>query len=83
MSESGSSLADSQYVDRMLPVALLIGSLALLAIGSVLTLATARTNEVRIEPVLGRGRVLAAIAIFADVAGIVGTCIAIYLLVRG
>jgi hypothetical protein len=67
----------------MLPVALLIGSLVVLGIGSVLTLATARTNEVTIEPVLSRGRILAAVAIVADVAGIVGTCIAIYFLVSG
>ena len=65
----------------MMPVALLLGSLAVLGIGWVLTLATTRTNEVTIEPVLSRGRVLAAVAVLADVAGAVGTCVAIYLLV--
>ena len=67
----------------MTPIALLIGSLAVLCIGWLLTLKTTRTNEVTIEPVLSRGRVLAAVAVLADVAGAVGTCVAIYLLVSG
>jgi hypothetical protein len=83
MPELGEPLADSKYVDQMTPVVLLIGSLAVLGIGWVLTLATTRTNEVRIEPVLSRGRVLAAVAVLADVAGAIGACIAIYLLVTG
>lgn len=67
----------------MTPIALLIGSLAVLGIGWLLTLKTTRTNEVTIEPVLSRGRVLAAVAVLADVAGAVGACVAIYLLVTG
>jgi hypothetical protein len=67
----------------MTPMALLIGSLAVLGIGWLLTLKTTRTNEVTIEPVLSRGRILAAVAVLADVAGAVGACIAIYLVVTG
>jgi len=66
----------------MSPVALLIGSLAILGLGYVLTLVTSRVNEVQIEPVLSRGRIMAAIAILAYVAGIAGMGIAIYLLLK-
>jgi hypothetical protein len=73
----------SRYDHDMPPVVLLVGSLAVLGIAAVLTSATTRVNEVRIERVLSAGRVMAGVAILASIAGVVGAGIAAYFLLRG
>jgi len=67
----------------MRPVTLLVVSLAVLALGAVLTVATSRVNETRLEGKASPGRIAAAIAVLADAAGVVGIGVAIVLLLKG
>jgi hypothetical protein len=65
------------------PVTLLVVSLAVLALGAVLTAATSRVNETSLDGKAGAGRIAAAVAVLADAAGVVGVGVAIVLLLKG
>jgi ABC-type Zn uptake system ZnuABC Zn-binding protein ZnuA len=65
------------------PIALLFVSLVVLAVGLVLTAATSRANETALDSTMGAARIVAAIAVLADVAGVVGAGVAVVLLLKG
>jgi ABC-type Zn uptake system ZnuABC Zn-binding protein ZnuA len=65
------------------PIALLFVSLVVLAVGLVLTAATSRANETALDSTRGAARIVAAIAVLADVAGVVGAGVAVVLLLKG
>jgi len=65
------------------PLGLLFVSLVVLGVGVILTAATSRVSETTLDSTLGAGRIAAAIAVLADVAGVVGAGIAIVLLLKG
>ena len=67
----------------MSPFALLFWSVVVLAVGIVLTVATSRANETALDSTMGVARIVAAIAVLADVAGVVGTGVAVVLLLKG
>lgn len=67
----------------MSPIALLFVSLVVLAVGLVLTAATSRANETALDSTMGAARIVAAIAVLADVAGVVGAGVAVVLLLKG
>jgi hypothetical protein len=58
-------------------------SLAVLSVGVLLAAATTRINVTVVERGVTTGRVIAAIALLAIGAGVVGTVIAVARLVRG
>jgi hypothetical protein len=65
------------------PFALLFVSLVVLGVGLILTAATSRESETALDGAVGVARVVAAIAVLADIAGVVGAGIAIVLLLKG
>ena len=67
----------------MSPLALLFVSLIVLGVGVVLTAATSRESETALDGAMGAARIAAAIAVLADIAGVVGTGVAIVLLLKG
>ncbi len=67
----------------MSPIAMFGASLAVLSVGVVLAAVTARTNVTAVERGVTTGRVVAAIALLAIGAGVVGTVIAVVRLVGG
>jgi len=62
---------------------LLFVSFIVLGVGVVLTAATSRVNATSLDSTMGAGRVAAAIAVLADVAGVIGVGVAIVLLLKG
>lgn len=67
----------------MSPLALLYVSLVVLGVGVVLTAATSRQSETALDGGMGAARIAAAIAILADIAGVVGAGVAVVLLLKG
>ena len=67
----------------MSPLGLLFVSLVVLGVGLILTAATSRVNATALDSTMGAGRIAAAIAVLADVAGVVGAGVAVVLLLRG
>jgi len=65
------------------PLALLFVSLVVLGVGLILTAATSRESETALDGAVGVARVVAAIAVLADIAGVVGAGVAIVLLLKG
>ena len=67
----------------MSPLALLFVSLVVLGVGLILTAATSRESETALDGAVGVARVVAAIAVLADIAGVVGAGVAVVLLLKG
>jgi hypothetical protein len=65
------------------PLALLFVSLVVLGVGLILTAATSRESETALDGAVGVARVVAAIAVLADIAGVVGAGVAVVLLLKG